>query len=69
MTRQNDLWLQGYKVLSPYQQEVLKRKVTSFKDSIRLLEHKLESVEGKHANMERCFVQCRIDRDSLQSEV
>jgi hypothetical protein len=63
------LIFQGYRALSPYEQEAIERRFTALKDKVHLLERDMETLRNKDAAMEHSFVACRIERDDLKKEV
>ena len=61
--------LQGYKALSPAEQDAIQQRVTVFKDRGHLLARDLRQLQEKHSSVESEYVACRMERDDLKAEV
>ena len=61
--------LQGYKALSPAEQDAIQQRLTVFKDRGHLLARDLRQLQEKHSSVESEYVACRMERDDLKAEV
>ena len=65
----SQLLVQGYKALSPLEQDAVAHRFAKLKDSAHLVRRDLDHLEAKHVAMERQYIDCRIQRDDLLQQV
>lgn len=69
MPNTRGLRLQGYKALSPMQQEQLQARFAGLRDAVHLRQRDLHALQAQAGTTESQYIQCRIDRDDLRKEL